>query len=610
MIRRGAASVLGRDLRRLGRRWGVRVVRMLVPGLVVFFLVWPLVFGFLDSNGRIQDFANMSFILVSVAMLFAVGTLIPLEIGAAVADERDEGALDLLVVAGRRPSAIVIELLSGRLLHVISVIAGVMPVFALILTLGGISPWQVVASAAVIGGLTVALTGVGLVAASAARGAVASLAISALWCAIFLLLIPLRWYVLYMESGLRGDIELLLAPMYAMHAGVNVYFGVAMATWCVAGLVGVVAGAWRMARLPGLGWAWNAKAWPGLPWGWVLPAAVVAVVWTVGELDVRALVQVTYGPNRDVEELVAATAYAVVWLLTHGLFLRTTAWLLPRLDRPRERMFRLGPPLLALFGPYAWKEVFTAGQGAMARLSGALTIGWMLVGALVWAQSDYGELGLFWAVLGVWAAITLGGALLALSITEERARRTLPLLVLTGVRGPRLLGGWALGSLVRSGPLAIGSIALFVVAARPVRRLLRELTFDLRSVDAEGFASLVWIVTSSALWAPAVAVVALALVASVAASVRRIAAARVGAVAVGVLLGPATLMGVLLLVVFGDALGIPERWTAAILLPPFTERAEHLPAAAVGLVGWWLAAVLAATLAIIAVERRMARGEH
>ncbi len=609
MIRRGVASVVGRDLRRLGRRWGVRVVRMVVPGLVVFFLLWPLLLGPPDAAAGIERFAKTTFNIVSIAMMLAVVTLVPLEIGAAVADEREEGALDLLVLAGRRPAAIVGELLSGRLLHVVSVIGGALPVFALILTMGGIGPSQVVASASIVGALTVALTGVGLVAASSARGAVASLAIGALWVAVFLVLIPLRWYVLFYESGLRRALDGLVAPVIALEDGADLDFGVGMAMWCAAGGVGLAAGAWRMARLPGVGWAWNAKAWPGLRWGWVIPVGLVAVGWTAAELDLRALVRGIHGPSYDVEVAVAGAVYAMVWLLTHGLFLRTTAWLLPRLDRPRERMFRLGPSLLALFGPFAWKEVFTAGQGAMARLTGAISVGWMLVGVLLWWMSDDGALALLWATLGVWGSVTLGAALLALSITEERARRTLPLLVLTGVHGPRLLGGWALGALVRVGPLAVGSVVLFVMAARPVRGLLRELTFDLRSIDADGFAMLVWMVILSAVWAPAVAVVALSLVAAVAASVRSVGAARVAAVAVGVLLAPATVMGVAIFVVFADAVGIPERWTVALLLPPFTEWSEHVPAAIVGVLAWWLGAALAATLAIVGVERRMRRGE-
>ncbi len=139
----GFATIVGREAVRQSRRWQTWVLRFglatLLMGVVVTVLGDP------PSDAAMMGQLGASlYAAYSTLMLCAVTLLAPVLVSFAVQEELDEGTFDLLTLSGLTASQVLWGKVGSRLLALLTVVAGGLPVLALVGTLGGVAPWQVV----------------------------------------------------------------------------------------------------------------------------------------------------------------------------------------------------------------------------------------------------------------------------------------------------------------------------------------------------------------------------------------------------------------------------------------------------------------------------------
>ncbi|TVQ89967.1 MAG: hypothetical protein EA397_13485 [Deltaproteobacteria bacterium] len=456
------APVVMRDLRRKGRTRALRWIRAAV--VLGMLLVLIGVLGFFSSSTsepRLDRLGRAVWGSSATLCLLMATLLVPLEVGYAVVSEREEGTLDLLTMVGLPPGRVLFGVLFTRVLHLLLLLLSLVPLFYIGLSLGGVSPLQILAFVFLLLSYAFALFGVASLVATATRGMVLPMLLTGAWALIFLVFVPVRFLSLHASTSFavnRAGWEEVVFPFIAIYEQPTSWeaVGVGAGLWIYAGAVALWAARWRFIRVVAQGWSWRAKAWPGLRAGWLLSVAIIGFSWAIAELGEEAVSSWMEGQGLFSVHLTpwVLALYLVVWPLFHGMFLRTVAWLLPRLDRSVERRLPLGPVWIRLVGPLLWRELFTSAQGGLSRVIWALTLGWALVtvlfGILYWPSVEGVYLMAMVGTVGSWV---LSSVLISSSIVDERLRRGLPLLTLTRVTGLRVVAAKTLGAWVRVGPL-------------------------------------------------------------------------------------------------------------------------------------------------------------
>lgn len=600
MSSRVGPVVLLRDLRRLGRRWGPRTARIVVVALTALVIAVPILAGpSFDPGEDISAVGRMILGAAFVLLVAMMGVLLPLEVGQAVRQEREEGTLGLLVLTGLPPVRVLAEVVGTRLAAMMLLALATLPLFAIAMSLGGVGPAEILGACLAACAAFIAVIGVSMVAATASRASLLPVLIVAAWLLIFGVLIPARWSYrmdgTYMEVFWAFVIPL---PPSQRGYGLDVSAWAGLLTWTTAGVVGALAAGWRFPRMVASGWSWRTRAWPGPALGWIVPVAFVAFAWTLLESGLLRI----QGTGASIRWLRAGTValYGLSWLLTHGLFLRVLAWLLPRLDRPRDAVKSRSMLLMRLLGPVAWREVVTAAHGGISRVLWALTGTWVLVAALVWLNMDLTAVAM-WAAVGAWGAGVLSCMLIGLSVADERAQRALPLLTMSAVTATQLARGKVLGAWLRMSPLiALSSLALLgsVVLPRldglPVVKPYEIVAFAVATV---WFAQLHVVVAVTSVLAASLA--------------SRRTTARTLPVILAILCLPAALAIAVVTDRLGHRYGYLVEFISILSAPP-TATGRYAPHPLYSVVGlfFWLGLILVlGFVAVRALHWRMHRGE-
>lgn len=121
---------------------------------VTTFRVATLWGGGVDYQAMAQ-FANAFFSTFSLLQLLAVLAVTPAVVAGTIAEERSRGTIEHLFVTQLRNSEIVLGKLAARLVPILILLAGGLPILAIVMTLGGISP-TLLAQSFVISGSTLA----------------------------------------------------------------------------------------------------------------------------------------------------------------------------------------------------------------------------------------------------------------------------------------------------------------------------------------------------------------------------------------------------------------------------------------------------------------------
>jgi ABC-type transport system involved in multi-copper enzyme maturation permease subunit len=210
-------AVFLREARRSARRWqtyGLRFGMAAVLFALLFFMAGvnnPSI-----DPAKSGEFGRTLFLIYASTQMGIAAVLAPLLVGLGVAEEREEGTLQLLIITQLSTFQILWGKVGSRLLILASFILGSLPVLALIATFGGVGIGEVLNVTVNTLLVCVVLGTVGGVAAMFSGGGAAALGAALLWAVVSWGILPFLYFGF---TGNRSDPALhmaLLSPPFAM----------------------------------------------------------------------------------------------------------------------------------------------------------------------------------------------------------------------------------------------------------------------------------------------------------------------------------------------------------------------------------------------------------
>ena len=482
--KRGAsASILYRDAARASRRWQTYALRSgFSAALLAMVLasIWAVtnVSRFALDPSQMGMLGRGMFVAFAVVQVLLATLIAPFAVSQAIIEEREEATMDLLALTYLSPSQILGAKVTSRVLTLLTVILGALPVLGMIVSLGGVSVVEVIA-VTTHAMLTVVLLGMlgGFFALFTRSPVLASLA-SIGYAAGAYLLMPL----LYGLLGLDWRAFAQFSPLLGTTAQ-NWWALLPVLSYTPVVILAFVLGsrlfALRISRAR-LGAYFDRKMWGTVPVAvlWVLIGLLLIVVVppaVVGAMLGRGLSTFTTTPGTELAITVFASASRVVLWTWCVLLLTACTWLYLRVGMDmvmmgddmlagrtsrRDRIAR-GKTVRVWGNPVLWRSIRPA---AWAIILPAITV-WFL------ALIGVFQTGL-WIIPG--GVLTIGGLnaacaiVLALwmaagAIESERRAGTLQILLTTTLPTYKVALGKFVGIAAPSFPLLAISYPLILL---------------------------------------------------------------------------------------------------------------------------------------------------
>ncbi len=479
-------AVLLREAIRSSRRWQTYALRVLVTGLFLLALGWTwnrmLAQDF--DIARAGEWGHEMYRGWSTVQVVLAGLLAPVLVAMGVAEEKEDGTLELLALTRLTSTQILFGKATSRLLVMLTIVFAGMPMLGLISTLGGVAAHEIVGATL---GTAVVVVVLGLMGGHLAlytRNAVAA-AVGA-WVYGFIVFCLCLFPYALLTQGLSVTRPWDLSPL----------FGLMAESWTVlyaplAFVAPVIAILWlsvpvfRMATTTGDNYGedllsreiWAIERFSQHTWAVVLALFIGGppLLWGVFALLAE------FAP-RNVE---VAAVVGVSWLLGAACIYASTAvflvgvrlfsgYLAARAEQQRlldelreERVWRGSTERLRAWvlrrdgqvwgNPVAWRELATRSHGA-ARLGNRLGLAFLgVVVFSAWSCEgvDNDRINLAAGMLGLgFGALVMVLAATA-SIVEERRSGALPVLLSTTMKPWRIVWGKVLAVLAHGLPLVI-----------------------------------------------------------------------------------------------------------------------------------------------------------
>jgi len=455
-------TVLRTEAVRQARRWSTHGLRFGYGATLVLVIGAMWWVALRDPHMETAELGYRLFrVYRDLLLLLAVG-LAPLLVALGGVEDRTDGSLPLIALSGLQPGWVLVGKAVARLLALLVVVLGGMPVVCLTVAMGGVAPWQVL-NATVNGVMLMVLLGsmAGLLATASRRVFGPALA-AATWGWLAFFLLPMLFeHALFTEVflGWRGEgfllrvVERVWAFGFDLREGTQYLSPVAaMGSDGPSGLLPSGAGAVALlvigaasgpvlASLAGASRRARALRWLRLLGVVGLPAGVAA--WAIG---VRAADEAT------ARLLITAGAMLLLAAGT-ALYLDLSLWLLGDGTRVLHR-----PGREVRGNPVAWREARRGGWGGGAPWWWWVAGLWTATMLLAWwaapanpARSSH--LDPSHAMLAVGVLVTIIAA--TTSIASEVTGGTLPLLVGSTLPPRRLVHGKLVAAATYSLPLLV-----------------------------------------------------------------------------------------------------------------------------------------------------------
>jgi len=459
-----SSAVLLREAARTSRRWQTYAARTGFSGAlfgVLLLGIWTVV------NAPFVDVSNLSyagraiFVAFSVVLLMMAILLAPLMTSAAMIEETEDRTLEMLILSKLLPSQILAGKVLSRILILITIVFGAMPVMALVVTLGGVAPQQVVAVtvhtlvAVVLMGSLGAFFGLFTRSPMLAMLAAAAYSIPIFW------LLPVGYV---MCTGNPAD-----AAHFSLFAGPAVEdwtSPIALVSYLPSLVVIFVIGT-RLFDLKvssaDIRRAFSAETWSTKAWAWGL-GIIVVLGCTVLPLASVGAWMLRYGVQHPslLQQAGIVLCVGLIWLwwmaaltLSTWALLRVGVDVVDAMDailggRGRRKRDRRNFKIWS--NPVMWREARPQSWGGngvpvlatwLLIMLGMLQTGWWIIPG--------GSLAM--GVMNTLAAMALTVWLAARTIHEERRQKSLEVLLTTTMASPRILLGKAAGVAVPTFPL-------------------------------------------------------------------------------------------------------------------------------------------------------------
>ncbi|MCA9567378.1 MAG: hypothetical protein KC656_06025, partial [Myxococcales bacterium] len=433
----------------------------------------------------------------STVMLLLACTLAPLMTSAAMIEEAEDRTLEMLILSELTPSRILMGKVLSRILLLITVVFGALPVLAMVVTLGGVAPHQVVA-VVVHALVAIVLTGsLGAFYGLFTRSPMLAMLASVSYAVVAFLLFP-GGYILFTAK-----------PQHAAHF--SLFAGPATQDWSalisplsyVPSLVLLFVIGTRLFELR-ISNADIRTAFAAETWGTrrFVIASVVAFCCGFLVLPASAMlygVRLADGSSVPARIVVFGSA-TVVWAWA-TLLMTLLSWVLLRVGvdvvdaldailggRDKREEERIEAHVWG--NPVAWRE---ARPAAWAANGMPLLVTWLLL-MLGMVQTGWWMIpggALSMGMLNTAAALGLTVWLSARTVEEERRKDSLKVLLTTTLASWRILAGKALGVAVITAPLMALSMPFFVLGL-PYAYVLVEDPSAPKGVDLLVRGALTW----------------------------------------------------------------------------------------------------------------------
>jgi ABC-type Na+ efflux pump permease subunit len=155
---------------------------------VLLLTIWQVMVGWEQpaTVGDLARFGLISFRMLAFIQLTLLLFFSALAAASTVALEKDRRTFLLLLLTRLRNDEIVLGKLFGSLMQIALLLIGSMPIFALLMTLGGIDPWQVVSAFLILGATALAAGSLGSLVALWRDKTFQSLALTVLFLVLYL----------------------------------------------------------------------------------------------------------------------------------------------------------------------------------------------------------------------------------------------------------------------------------------------------------------------------------------------------------------------------------------------------------------------------------------
>lgn len=516
MTRDVSAALLLRDASRASRRWqtyGARAAFSATLFGIVLATIWGVTHSDLVDPADLGWAGRGIFVAFAVVQVLLAATFAPFAVARAIIEEREEDTLDVLILTRLQARQILLAKIAARILVLLTVILGALPVLGLVVSLGGVSIVEVVAITmhAVTAVLVLGAMG-GFFAIFTRSPVVATLAALAYAVPAFALM-PLLYAVLTGDwkgmahfSPLLGTTardwwSLLPLVSYLPVLGMVLLLGARFYELRVSHA--------RLRRF------FSTEAWSGraVMWGTLalVTAAVTILPFASAASWIYSMRALGSGASLATWEwLVLGPARVVVWAWCVGLLL-LGSWLFLRIAMDMVMMADdlLGPrtgraardkrPVVVWGNPVAWREL----KGRSWAVT-APTIGmWLLMLLGIFQMGIWIIPGGLLGVGGLNAAAALVLTLWLATGTIERERRSGSLeILLTSTMGSfPILWGKTLGTAVPTLALLLLSLPMLVLGAPHLHVLFAGDSVEgyglatLKGVLAFGWVGALWLLT-------------------------------------------------------------------------------------------------------------------
>ncbi|TNE86502.1 MAG: hypothetical protein EP330_22450 [Deltaproteobacteria bacterium] len=470
-----SGAVLLRDASRASRRWQTYAVRAGFSAVlltVLMLVIWTVV------NAPFVDPANLSymgrgmFVGFAVLQILLTTVIAPLTVARAIIEEREENTADLLMLTRLRPGSVLGGTFLARVLVLMMVVAGAMPILALVVTLGGVSVVEVVSVTLHALISVVVLGALGAFFAMFTRSPVLAAGAAWLYAIPSFLALPL----LYAMAVFRPDAPAHVSPLYGTAARdwtsllpILVYLPVVHLVFRVTTPVFEL----RMSRAR-LSRVFTGKVWASRL---ILVVFILTLIYmfTLLPFSIAASwgynIGQTTGSGSNVPWLVGWGGLFGVWLFAAAAnYLMTWAYMRIGMDmvistdayiaRPRNTKERKGRVKIGR-NPVLWREV----NWRSFRLVFPALASWGLVLILLFQSGMWVIPGglIFVGTANMLAAVSLSVWMLVGNVERERREGTLEILLTTTMSSWRILWAKVAGAMLPTTPLFLLGTLLLVL---------------------------------------------------------------------------------------------------------------------------------------------------
>jgi len=206
----GILALLERSLRLDSRQISLHLQRLLVVGIVYFCAVTVANSFVIFGAPGLRFFTGIAYVNAVVMMIFGVH-----QFASVITEEKEHGALGLMMLTGLNPVAILLGKSGSRLIQCALLLAVQLPFALLAITLGGVTLQQIASAVVALLAFLFCLANVGLLASVLLRKTGDAAGLTAVWAMLYCFVPPFAVWMAFEIRRYGLGLPPVLAPAVA-----------------------------------------------------------------------------------------------------------------------------------------------------------------------------------------------------------------------------------------------------------------------------------------------------------------------------------------------------------------------------------------------------------